>query len=84
MCTWSGHTSASTIETCLKSQHVVACFAVGRYLLRLAVYVWPGACLELLCELYGVGGRRRINCVEVEAILYIDKVKVRVRKKVLW
>ena len=28
--------------------------------------------------------RRRINCVEVEAILYIDKVKVRVRKKVLW
>ena len=29
--------------------------------------------MELLCELCGVGGqRRRINCVEGEAILYID------------
>lgn len=53
-------------------------------LLELGGSVRYGACLGLLCELYGVGGRRRINCVEVEAILYIDKVKVRVRKKVLW
>ena len=61
-----------------------AVLRAGEYLLELVDSVRCGACLELLCELYGVGGRRRINCVEVEAILYIDKVKVRVRKKVLW
>ena len=44
----------------------------GGRLLELVDSVRCGACLELLCELYGVGGRRRINCVEVEAILYID------------
>lgn len=34
----------------LKSQHVVACFAVGRYLLMLCGIACLGACLELLCE----------------------------------
>ena len=34
----------------LKSQHVVACFAVGGRLLRLVDSVRGGACLELLCE----------------------------------
>ena len=47
-------------------------FAVRWGLIELVDSVRCGACLELLCELYGVGGRRRINCVEVEAILYID------------
>ena len=55
----------------------------GRYFLG-GCFSCDGACLELLWLSGGVGGRRRINCVEVEAILYIDKVKVRVRKKVLW
>ena len=68
----------------LKSCHVSIVLRCGGGLLKLVGSVRYGACLELLCELYGVGGRRRINCVEVEAILYIDKVKVRVRKKVLW
>lgn len=67
-----------------KSCHVSIVLRCGGGLLKLVGSVRYGACLELLCELYGVGGRRRINCVEVEAILYIDKVKVRVRKKVLW
>ena len=67
-----------------KSCHVSIVLRCGGGLLKLVGSVRYGACLELLCELYGVGGRRRINCVEVEAILYIDKVKVRVRQKVLW
>ena len=56
----------------LKSCHVSIVLRCGGGLLKLVGSVRYGACLELLCELYGVGGRRRINCVEVEAILYID------------
>lgn len=57
----------------LKSWHVEAVLRCGGGLLGLVGSVRYGACLGLLCELYGVGSRRRrINCVEVEAILYID------------
>ena len=56
----------------LKSWHVSIVLRCGGGLFKLVGSVRYGACLELLCELYGVGGRRRINCVEVEAILYID------------
>ena len=45
----------------LKSQHVVACFAVGRYLLMLSAFAWCGACLELLCELYAAGGYSQLD-----------------------
>ena len=45
----------------------------GGGLLKLGDSVRCGACLELLWLSGGEGGRRRrINCVEVEAILYID------------
>ena len=56
-----------------KSCHVSIVLRCGGGLLKLGGSVRCGACLELLCELYGVGGRRRrINCVEGRAILYID------------
>ena len=56
-----------------KSWHVSIVLRCGGGLLMTNYLVRCGACLELLCELYGVGGRRRrINCVEGEAILYID------------
>ena len=42
----------------LKSQHVVACFAVGGRLLKLCGIACLGACLELLWLSGGVGGRR--------------------------
>ena len=57
----------------LKSCHVSIVLRCGGELLRVNYLVRCGACLGLLCELYGVGGRRRrINWFWVEAILYID------------
>ena len=57
----------------LKSWHVSIVLRCGGELLGLGGSVRYGACLELLCELCGVGGRRRrINWFWVEAILYID------------
>ena len=56
-----------------KSCHVSIVLRCGGELLMTNYLVRCGAFLELLCELCGVGGRRRrINCVWVEAILYID------------
>ena len=56
-----------------KSWHVSIVLRCGGELLRANYLVRCGACLELLCDLYGVGGRRRrINWFLVEAILYID------------
>ena len=58
----------------LKSWHVSIVLRCGGELLGLGGSVRYGACLELLCELCGVGGRRRrINWFWVEAILYIDE-----------
>lgn len=57
----------------------------SRYLLRRLFFVRCGACLELLWLSGGVGDRRWAKLwLWAGAILYIDKVKVRVGKKVLW
>ena len=56
-----------------KSCHVSIVLRCSGELLMMNYLVRCGACLELLCELYGVGGgRRRINWFWVEAILHID------------
>ena len=56
-----------------KSCHVSIVLRCGGELLRSNYLVRYGACLELLCELCGVGGRRAAELLcWVEAILYID------------
>ena len=56
-----------------KSWRVSIVLRCGGELLATNYLVRQGACLELLCWLCGVGGRRRAKLLFwVEAILYID------------